>query len=254
MTCSYRWLTHVCTYTHRWAPKTARLGNGEFPKPQSAWEGEGSHGKAECLHAVPLSEQTGPELKQTERGKEESRIIDILIWQERVTTSDGSKTHECDLSTHCGRSAGRPVWHTHRAREVDDSSAPSLTQFGKTQIRGQSRCQSLQGLGTPMAPPNRGAWRAMGLGDRQVKGVHGRRDWWKFIWKFLLITVAKLKWKRCGWMSRKCLESFSRLAQLNDVCETLQRLRITSKCLTCGHSDYCTKPLLWEIVSPIKSL
>lgn len=71
MTCSYRCPLHTRAHTLRLAPKTATLGNGEFPKPQSAREGEGSHGKAGCLHAVPLSEQTGPELKQTQQRKDE---------------------------------------------------------------------------------------------------------------------------------------------------------------------------------------
>lgn len=88
--------TNTRARIRKWAPKTVTLGNGEFPKPQSAWEGEGSHGKAGCLHAVPLSEPTGPKLKQTELRKDESKIIHILIWHRRVTASDGSKANERD--------------------------------------------------------------------------------------------------------------------------------------------------------------
>lgn len=119
---------------------------------------------------MPLSEQTGPELKQTEQRKDESKIIHILIWQRRMTASDGSKAYELDLSTHCGRSAGRPFYQTRRVREVDYSSAPSLTQFGKTQIRGLSRCQGLRGLGTPMAPPK--SW-----GPEEVRERGGLAKW-----------------------------------------------------------------------------
>lgn len=52
------------------------MGNGEFPKPQSAREGEGSHGKAGRLRALPPSEQNGsraqPRAKEKE-GKKEGR-------------------------------------------------------------------------------------------------------------------------------------------------------------------------------------
>lgn len=48
------------------------------------------------------------------------------------------------------------------------------------------------------------------------------------------------------WMSLKCLESSSQLAQFTDVCEKLQRLQITSNSppLTCGRSDYLVKSVL----------
>lgn len=132
MTCSYRWPTHTClhTYTHRWAPKTATLGNGEFPKPQSAWEGEGSHGKAGCLHAVPLSEQTGPELKQTEqkrKRREQNNTHPDLApnrWQhpkvQRLVSAIYPHAVVGQLASQSGRHVGRgrsitgllPSWHS----------------------------------------------------------------------------------------------------------------------------------------------
>lgn len=52
------------------------MGNGEFPKPQSAQEGEGSHGKAGRLRALPPSEQNGsraqPKAKEKEGKKRDS--------------------------------------------------------------------------------------------------------------------------------------------------------------------------------------
>jgi len=164
MTFSYRWLTHthVRTYTDRGAQKTATLGNGEFPKPQSAWEGEGSHGKAGCLHAVPPSEPTGLELKQTEQRKDQSKIIRVPIWQRKSDSISRFKGLWVRF-IRCGRSAGRSNTHVG-VREVEYSSALSLTQFGKTQIRGRSRCPGLRGQATPKAPPNLGAQRKWGEG------------------------------------------------------------------------------------------
>lgn len=49
------------------------------------------------------------------------------------------------------------------------------------------------------------------------------------------------------WMSLKCLESSSQLAQFTDVCEKLQRLQITSNILMCGHWDYSVKSVLCNL-------
>lgn len=46
------------------------MGNGEFPKPQSAQEGEGSHGKAGRLRALPPSEQNGSRAQPKAKEKE----------------------------------------------------------------------------------------------------------------------------------------------------------------------------------------
>lgn len=80
-----------------------------------------------------------------------------------MRASDSSKSQEWDLAKLCGLSAGQLFSRTRSARVADYSSAPCLTQFGKTQMRGQSRCQGFHGLGMPTAAPGPGASSGWGL-------------------------------------------------------------------------------------------
>lgn len=58
----------------------------------------------------------------------------------------------------CGLSAGQLFSRTRSARVADYSSAPCLTQVGKTQMRGQGRCQDFHGLGMATAAPASKGW------------------------------------------------------------------------------------------------
>lgn len=92
--------THVCV--HRWAPKTATMGNGEFPKPQGAQEGEGSHGKAGRLRAVHCHQVSktcdghGRERRREKNKEDGSGIIHEDAQRRRLTVQ---RAHEWDSST-----------------------------------------------------------------------------------------------------------------------------------------------------------
>lgn len=108
----------------RWIPPTTgcKRGWGEsWESWMPAWRAteRAEHARAKAEGAKKRQEQinTHPDLAR--------------IFQRR----------EWNLSTQCGQSAGWPFRQTHKMREVDYSSAPSLTQFGKTQMRGQRWCE-----------------------------------------------------------------------------------------------------------------
>lgn len=236
---------HMCVHTHThahkrartlecvhsWAPKTASMGNGEFPKPQSAQEGEGSC--VLCTATKWAKRLTGTVESKEGRGRqrtgaESSTKMGIGgAWQFKGSMSE--------IHPHnCGQ-IGWPAGCCCSGRRAVVVLAASLTQFGKSQISHQSQCPTLRGLGMPASdggPVTAEVERLNFSSSRRLPGLQIVGT--KVIWNLVINGLRK---ENQG-MSLQCRvfgNFWDNWLSVLTFVGKLQRLQFTSRASICGH-------------------
>lgn len=117
---------HIHTHTHRWAPKTATLGNGEFPKPQSGWGwGESWESRMPACSATEWADWARAKTDKAKKRRQQNNTHPDLAnrWQHTIVQRLMSEIYPHNvvgkLAGHPGRHVGwgrlitvlLPVWH-----------------------------------------------------------------------------------------------------------------------------------------------